>query len=104
MNMTKRSRFASAAFVSGFGLLTACSNVGSPSVPAAPTTPVSGARPSWATPGNLVGHVGAGERVDIQVHLSMRNEKAAEAELAAISDPDSDRFGQFLSDEEYDAK
>ncbi|MDB4970370.1 MAG: serine protease [Myxococcales bacterium] len=101
--MTKRTWLGPALFVSGFGLLSACNNVGTPSTPA-PTTQVNGARPSWATPGNLVGSVGARERIDIQVHLAMRNEKDAEAELAEISDPDSARFGQFLSDEEFAAR
>ena len=84
--MMKKTWLTSAVFVSGFGLLSAC-NSGTPATPAAPTTQVNGARPSWATAGNLAGNLGANERVDIQVHLAMRNEKDAEAELAEIGDP-----------------
>jgi subtilase family serine protease len=106
--MMRRPWLAPAVIFSGFGLLSACSTPSTPA-PAATNTaqatpPATGARPSWASAANLVGRVDAGEHLNVQVHLAMRNEKQAEAELAEISNPDSPRFGQFLTDEEYDAK
>jgi subtilase family serine protease len=61
-------------------------------------------RPSWATPERFVGSADPGERVAIQVHLRLRDEAGAEAELAAISNPKSARYGQFLSAEEFARK
>jgi subtilase family serine protease len=64
----------------------------------------NGNRPAWAVPANLVGRVAADERITIQVQLALHNQAAAEAELAEISDPDSARYGQFLTDDEFNAK
>jgi subtilase family serine protease len=61
-------------------------------------------RPKWATPDRFEGSADLGERVDIQVHLRLRDEAGAEAELAAISDPKSPRYGRFLSAEEFASK
>ena len=99
--MTRRL-WLPAVFLSAFGLLTsACSTT-------PPTGSVSqgstGNRPAWAVPANLVGRVAADEQLTIQVQLALHNQAAAEAELAAISDPDNARYGQFLSDEEFNAK
>ena len=44
------------------------------------------------------------DTLSLQVHLLLRNAKAAEAELAAIGDPSGSSYGKFLSDAEYDAK
>ena len=64
----------------------------------------NGNRPAWAVPANLVGRVAADERITIQVQMALHNQAAAEAELAEISDPDSARYGQFLTDDEFNAK
>jgi subtilase family serine protease len=64
----------------------------------------TGNRPVWAVPANYVGRVAADEQIAIQVHLGLHNQAAADAELAAISNPDSPQYGQFLSDEEFNAK
>ena len=61
-------------------------------------------RPKWATPDRFEGSADPGERVDIQVHLRLRDEASAEAELAAISDPKSPSYGRFLSAEEFASK
>src|SRR6478735_1019002 len=96
-NMMKRNWLAPAVLLS----FSACST-------SAPTGSVgqasNGNRPAWAVPANLVGRVAADERITIQVQLALHNQAAAEAELAEISDPDSARYGQFLTDEEFSAK
>jgi subtilase family serine protease len=61
-------------------------------------------RPAWATQDRFAGEVDAQKPVTIQVHLHMRNETGAAAELAAISDPDSPSYGQFLSDDDFAQK
>ena len=99
--MMRRNWVASAVLLSGFGFLTACST-GAPTGSVA--QPSNGNRPAWAVPQNLVGHVAPDERITVQVQMALHNEAAAEAELADISDPDSVRYGQFLSDAEFDAK
>jgi subtilase family serine protease len=61
-------------------------------------------RPRWATADREIGAVDATEPLRLQIHLRMRDEQAAMAELQAISDPDSPRYGQFLSNAQFDAR
>ena len=103
------SLFLSAVMFTGAGALPACSTAPQQPAPqqqaarpAQPQQPLG--RPAWATADRLVGTIDAGAELGIQVHLRMRNEAEAAAELAAISDPDGPRYGQFLTDEEYNAK
>jgi subtilase family serine protease len=111
MSKTFRSSswFLSAVMLSGTAVLPACSTA--PQAPAAPQQAARPAQaqqplgpPAWATDNRRIGHIDADAELGIQVHLRMRNEAEAAADLAAISDPDSPRYGQFLTDEEYNAK
>jgi subtilase family serine protease len=61
-------------------------------------------RPAWATSDRLVGRLDESQVLSIQVHLRMRDEAQAEAQLAAISDPDSASYGQFLSNDDFMAR
>jgi subtilase family serine protease len=72
--------------------------------PAAGASPSHAAVPAWATGDRFVGSVDATETVAVQVHLAMRNADGAAAELAEISDPDSPRYGQYLSDDAFEAR
>lgn len=38
------------------------------------------------------------------MYLALRNLEAAKAELEAVSDPDSPRYGQYLTSEEFESK
>jgi subtilase family serine protease len=67
------------------------------------SSPVLG-RPTWATSDRLTGRLDAGETIALQVHLRLRDEAGATAELAAISDPRSARYGRFLDDDEFAAR
>jgi subtilase family serine protease len=62
--------------------------------------------PHWATADALLGQAPAGEDqpVSLSVYLPMRDQAAAEAELAAINDPGSPTYGKYLSNEQYAAK
>jgi hypothetical protein len=115
LTRSQTSWLASILALSGAASLAACSSgSGHDGTSTASTGPSSApqlngvqpdfARPAWATPENFVGRAAAEERITIQVHLRMRNEAAADAELAAISDPDNASYGQFLSNEEFEAK
>jgi subtilase family serine protease len=61
-------------------------------------------RPSWATPDRFRGRLDGKTSITIQVHLPLQNLEAAKAELEAVSDPDSPRYGQYLTSEEFEAK
>ena len=100
--MMKRPWLAPALVFSGFALLPACNTTAAPTGSVAQSS--KGNRPFWAVPANLVGRVAADEHITVQVHLALRNQPQAEAELADISDPDSARYGQFLSDDQFNAK
>jgi len=62
------------------------------------------ARPSWATPERLRGRLDAATQITIQVHLPLRDLESAKAELEAVSDPDSPRYGQYLTSEQFESK
>jgi subtilase family serine protease len=66
--------------------------------------PATTGLPKWATPDRLAGYVDDDQKINVQIHLKLRNEGAAQAELEALSDPDSPRFQQYLSDEDFAAK
>ena len=79
--------------------------------PSAPTAQLPNAasalpltRPAWAQSQYFVGRAPSTDGLALQVHLRLRNEAQAEAELAAISDPANKQYGKFLSDADYDAK
>ena len=100
--MMRRTWLASAVLLSGFGLISACNTTTAPTGSVAQAS--NGTRPAWAVPANLVGRVAADERITVQVQLALHNQAQAEAELAEISNPDSARYGQYLSDDEFNAK
>src|SRR5438552_2190255 len=66
--------------------------------------PLPSGRPSWATPDRLQRMAGPTGRVDLQIYLGLRDRDAALAELQAVSDPRSPRYGRFLSTEEFRAR
>jgi subtilase family serine protease len=61
------------------------------------------AKPDWATADNLIARIPATDPMTIQVHLRLRNEAQADAELAAMSDPKSAQFGSALTDAQFEA-
>jgi subtilase family serine protease len=66
--------------------------------------PATAGMPKWATPDRMAGVIENDEAMTVQVHLKLRNQEQAEAELAEISNPESPRYQQYLSDEEFTAK
>ena len=57
-----------------------------------------------AAPGSLVRPVAAEARIDFELYLGLRDTAAAEATLAAVSDPSSPRYGEYLSPAEFRAR
>jgi Pro-kumamolisin, activation domain len=55
------------------------------------------ARPSWATQERFRGRIDGATPITLQVHLPLRNAEETKAELEAVSDPDSPRYGQHLT-------
>ncbi len=101
--MMKRTWLGPAVLLSGLGLVTsACSTPAQPSQPAPVAS--NGARPAWATAANQVGRVAASDPISIQVHLQLKDLARAEAELAELADPESPRYAQWLTDEQFAAE
>jgi subtilase family serine protease len=116
LSLHRHPLFFSGVVLSSIGALAACGTAGggSPQGPepeseeavqhAAPDTGIPFQAPPWASPRHLAGRVDASHPLSMQVHLRMRDEKAAEAELLAINDPDSPSHGHFLSNQEFEAR
>jgi subtilase family serine protease len=64
---------------------------------AAGTASLPNSHPSWATPGNKVAATAADSRIGFSVYLKMRNQAGAAAVAAAVSDPNSNSYGHYLS-------
>jgi len=106
--MLQRRRTALSALVilAGAAAVAACAsshqsteNVGSSSA-----VDTSGFRsPSWATPSSFVAQLEPSTKLTVQVHLRMQNETAAQAQFADINNPDSPNYGNFLTDDQFDA-
>ena len=60
--------------------------------------------PAWAKTATFAGRLEQSSTVEIQVHLKLHDQAAAEDELRAISDPESQSYGRFLSDADFAAK
>jgi subtilase family serine protease len=97
MKERKRNLILSVAAFAGLGLVPGCSTTAKAPVGAY-------ARPDWAASSQPVGRIDQSQPVSLQVHLQYRNQQALEAEIAAISDPDSPSYRHFLSDAEFKAK
>jgi subtilase family serine protease len=59
--------------------------------------------PTWATPAAFVGQIDGATVLKLQVHLRMQNEDAARAQFEDINDPDSPNYGNFLTDDQFNA-
>ncbi|HVP03879.1 MAG TPA: S53 family peptidase [Solirubrobacteraceae bacterium] len=64
---------------------------------AAPPATLPGSTPSWATPANQVGSIPNDQRRSFVVYLRLRQSDQLDAQIAAVSDPASPRYGQYLS-------
>jgi subtilase family serine protease len=112
MSKTRSIAFTAVVSLAGAAAAVACSSRSAEPVASALPTPAAARAaaaggltvPSWATPDRLVGRIDAAEPITVQVHLRLRDEVAAEAELRAVSAPDSAKYGQFLTTEAFDAK
>ena len=77
--------------------------------PDAPATTAAGRipfgnTPAWGSRSALQGRAAPDERMDLRFHLQLRDREAALAEAEAVTDPDSPRYGQFLTTEQFRAR
>jgi subtilase family serine protease len=80
-------------------------------MPASASTPGSSnprsavdAIPLWATPAADAGPMAAGATIDARVYLASRDPAGLDAFVAAVSDPSSSQYQQYLSPEEATAR
>lgn len=73
------------------------------SAPAATAVPVAGSVPSWATATNRVGAEPATDHIGFRVYLTERNSAQLAAFDAAVSNPRSRLYRQFLTDAQFNA-
>ena len=105
-----RMSFVPAVLIASLSLVAACSSAGHSENAASGEDDLStwqsatAGRPAWATPDRLRDQLGDNEKISIQVHLKLRNEAQADAEIAAITDPDNSLYGQYLTNEQFAAK
>jgi len=64
---------------------------------AAGTTTLPHSHPVWATPNRRVAGTAGGSRIAFSVYLKIRNQAGAEATAAAVSDPHSRSYRDYLS-------
>lgn len=60
--------------------------------------------PGAARDAQPIGQPDAGERVDMSVHVGLRNEDQLDAFLVDVTDPKSPNFGKYLTHEQFAAK
>ncbi len=65
---------------------------------------VPGSRPSWTSAAPQAGAVPASQHVDARVWLAPQNADQLDALATAVSDPSSAQYGQFLTEDQYDAQ
>jgi len=73
---------------------------------AAPTArhPLTGSTPKWLHQARDMGASSSSQQVNFGVLLGMRDQAGAAATLRAISDPSSSRYGQWLSNAQFNAR
>ncbi|MGX7680066.1 S53 family peptidase [Jatrophihabitans sp. DSM 45814] len=64
---------------------------------AATPTVIPNSHPSWATPGTEVAATAGSSRITFDVYLRTRDEAAAEAQAASVSNPASASYGRYLT-------
>ena len=67
-------------------------------------TTLTNSTPDWATPNAQVGSVPDSARHTFWVYLSMRNSKALDSAIAAVTNPASASYGQYLTADQFRAR
>jgi subtilase family serine protease len=61
-------------------------------------------RPSWATPSSQVGSVPNAQSKTFWVYLKLRDSQGLDQTIAAVSDPSSPSYGQYLTPGQFDVR
>jgi subtilase family serine protease len=84
------------------GVLAASAQAGGPGGPSRHVIP--GTRPSWTSQVTKTADVPSGAQVHAKVWLAPRNGAQLDALAQAVSDPSNAQFGQFISDDQFQAQ
>jgi subtilase family serine protease len=60
--------------------------------------------PSWTRAAVLEAQASPTDRMDLRIHLRLRDREGALAEAAAVYDPDDPRYGRYLTPDEFHAR
>ena len=90
------------AGVVSVGVLAASAQAGGPGGPSRHVIP--GTRPSWTSQVTKTANVPSGAQVHAKVWLAPRNGAQLDALAQAVSDPSNAQFGQFISDDQFQAQ
>jgi subtilase family serine protease len=92
----------------GLAAAVACSgteaNTQSPSQALSARATLAGNSPAWATSANMKAAAAAADWVNIRVYLAWQNADGARALAAAVSDPSSSSYGQYLTPQQFRAQ
>ena len=97
----RRLSIAVAAVVS-VGAIAATAQAAGPNGPGRHV--LQGTRPSWTSQVQKTANVPSGAQVHAKVWLAPRNAAQLDALAQAVSDPSSSQFGQFISDDQFQAQ
>jgi len=93
-------RLVTAAVVAALSLLAAASAFAAP----AGRTKLNGNRPAWAKSAQRTGDVSSNEQIDVAVFLKWRNSADLDSFAAAVSNPRSAQYRQYLTPAEFRAR
>ena len=65
---------------------------------------LNGNRPAWAAPAQRTGNVSSKEQIDVQVFLKWRNATDLDSFAAAVSNPQSAQYRQYLTPAQFRAR
>lgn len=106
-----RTSFKPRKFVTkilAIGAATACvvalGATGATATPPSPDTPFPGSVPGWAQPANDQGAAAADTSVEGELFLPLRNQEGAKALAAAVSNPASSKYQDWLSPAQWIAR
>src|SRR3954468_13784432 len=93
-------RLVTAAVVAALSLLAAASAFAAP----AGRTKLNGNRPAWAKSAQRTGDVSSNEQIDVAVFLKWRNSADLDSFVAAVSNPRSAQYRQYLTPAQFRAR
>ena len=104
MRVTTSRRWRVAACLAAGVTAVAVTSVAQVAVASPTPHAIPNSAPGWTADARALGTTAANSRVDFGVMLKMRDQAGAAATLQQISDPDSANYGQWLSNQQFQAR